>query len=183
MDELADAERDDIRAFINNEDSSYPDLSDLSAFWDAIGPDSPAKVRDGRIFPRVTQRGLMLAQYLVYARTKRWAWDGLDRLHKVLMQRGDEIPDVLQKHINEAYHGLLTRPLNPNRSPEFSPQDDRDFRIMLVIRDLRERRTREQAIADVAEATRAKEGKVESVVRKMERFWSEAVERATKRVN
>ena len=26
MDELADAERDDIRAFINNEDSSYPDL-------------------------------------------------------------------------------------------------------------------------------------------------------------
>ena len=109
--------------------------------------------------------------------------DGLDRLHKVLMQRGDEIPDVLQKHINEAYHGLLTRPLNPNRSPEFSPQDDRDFRIMLVIRELRERRTREQAIADVAEATRAKEGNVESVVRKMERFWSEAVERATKRVN
>ena len=69
MDELADAERNDIRAFINNEDSSY--LSDLSAFWDAIGPDSPAKVRDGRIFPSVTQRGLMLAQYLVYARTKR----------------------------------------------------------------------------------------------------------------
>ena len=134
-------------------------------------------------FPRVTQRGLMLAQYLVYARTKRWAWDGLDRLHQVLMQRGDEIPDVLQKHINEAYHGLLTRPLNPNRSPEFSPQDDRDFRIMLVIRDLRKRRTREQAIADVAEATGAKEAKVESVVRKMERFWSEAVERATKRVN
>ena len=54
---------------------------------------------------------------------------------------------------------------------------------MLVIRELRERRTREQAIADVAEATRAKEGNVESVVRKMERFWSEAVERATKRVN
>ena len=177
MDELTEAERDDIRTFVENEDGGHPDLSDLPKFWDAIGPDAPAKVVDGSTFPGVTERELALLRYLVYARTnnKRWAWDGLDRLHKVLMERGDKIPEPLQNHINEAYHGLRKRPPNPERSPEYSPKDDRDFRIMLAIRYLRKRRTREQAIADVAEAMRVKEGKIESVVRKMDRFWREAV--------
>ena len=174
-DELTEEERADIRTFVENEDDGYPGLSDLPKLWDAIGPDTPAKVMDGRAFHGVTERELTLLRYLVYARTKRWAWDGLDRLHKVLMERGDKIPEVLQNHINDAYHELLKRPPNPRRSPVFSPKDDRDFRIMVVIRYLRERRTREQAIADVAEAMRVKEGRVASVVRKMERFWRKAV--------
>ncbi len=171
-------ELDDIYAFIENEDGSYPELADLPAWWDSIGPHE-----GDPLMPEVPARNLMLAQYLVYARTKRWARDGLDRLHKVLMERSDEIPEVLQSHINDAYHGLLKPPPSPKRSPKFSPQDDRDFRIMHVIRDLRGRRTREQAIADVAEAMRVKEGTVGSVAGKMERFWREAVKQATKRAN
>ena len=82
MDELTEKDREDVRAFIENTDGSYPDLSDLPAFWDAVGPDAPATVRTGGIFPGVTQREIMLLRYLVYARVKLWAWDGLDRLHK-----------------------------------------------------------------------------------------------------
>ena len=95
----------------------------------------------------------MLLRYLVYARVKRWAWDGLDRLHKVLMERGEPIPEPLQNHVNEAHHGLLKQPSNPNRNPRYAPQDDRDFRIMHVVRALcGQGRTREQAIAEVADA-------------------------------
>ena len=180
MDELTEKDREDVRAFIENTDGSYPDLSDLPAFWGAVGPDAPATVRTGGIFPGVTQREIMLLRYLVYARVKRWAWDGLDRLHKVLMERGEPIPEPLQNHVNEAHHGLLKQPSNPNRNPRYAPQDDRDFRIMHVVRALcGQGRTREQAIAEVADAMGKKGDTVESAVKKMEGFWPAAVKRVT----
>ena len=180
MDEFTAEKLDDVRRFVENEDGNYPHLSDLPAWWDAIGPDGPAKDGNGNAFDGVTQRQVMLLRYLVYARTKRWAWDGLDRLHKVLMERGDKIPEPLQKHINEAYHGLLKRPVNPRRNPRFAPKDERDFRIMRVIADLRRSRTKEQAIADAADAIGERYDTVNSVVKKMEHFWTAAVERGTK---
>ena len=42
IDDLTSEERDDIRAFVNNEDGSYPTLADLPAWWDATDPDARA---------------------------------------------------------------------------------------------------------------------------------------------
>ena len=42
MDDLTPQECDDIRAFVNNEDGSYPMLADLPAWWDTTDPDARA---------------------------------------------------------------------------------------------------------------------------------------------
>ena len=171
MDSLTE---DDIRAFVENKDGSYPDLAELPTFWDGIGPDE----RD-ELFPEIPSRNIVLAQYLAYASSRLWAWDGLSRLHKDLWVRRDEIPEVLQNHVNDAYHGICKSPPSKGRPSK----DDRDFRIMRVIRALREQgRTREQAIADVANATGIEEGTVESAVGKIERFSRTAAKRRRQKI-
>ncbi len=168
MVDLTDEDRANIRSFVENKDGSYPGLDDLVAVWDFIGPDAR-----NHMFPDIYERNMQLTGYLTLAPARRWAWDGLKQLHKVLMERGEPIPVLLQDHINEAYHGLLKRPINPNRSPQFAPKDNRDYRIMRAVRALRKRgSTREQAILDVAEATGMPSGTFESAVGKMERLWS-----------
>ena len=49
MADLNEAEIDDIRAFVENEDGGFPELADLPAWWDALASDA----RDPKIFPTI----------------------------------------------------------------------------------------------------------------------------------
>ena len=165
MGDLTAKELDAIRAFVENGDGAFPDLSDLAAFWDGVGPDERSPLA-----PMYSVRETVLASYVNFSHTKRWAWDGLDRLHKVLMERGEPIPESLQEHVNLTYAGLRTAPNKP-RNPRYAPQDARDFRLKRVYNILRERqRSREDAIFDIAEATGMPAGTVDSVIDKMKHF-------------
>ena len=57
MDELSEGELDDIRAFIENEDGSYPESADLVARWDSLSPDARAP---GLTAPKLTWRATVL---------------------------------------------------------------------------------------------------------------------------
>ena len=65
-----------IRSFVNG-DGGLPDLEDLPAWWDGISP---------------ALRNRYLAFVLSLSSVRRWAWDGLNKLHKVLMERREPIP-------------------------------------------------------------------------------------------
>ena len=146
MGELNDVERDNIRAFIKNEDGSYPALADLVAQWDSLAPD--ARAPD---LPNYLAREVLIFSYSNFAFTKRWAWDGLNQLLVTLQDRGQPIPDALKNWactvVSRQFQG--TRGIIPpkSRSARFAPQDDRDFRIMRVYNVLREAgRNHENAI-------------------------------------
>lgn len=131
MDRLPQDCLDSIRDFVANTDGRYPDLADmLVAFWNHGHPAAP----NPRL-PNYSLGDLALASYLNYSHTKRWAWDGLDRLFKVLMERREPIPELLQMHVNRAYAGR--KPPNKARNPRYAPQDARDMRIMRVYKLLR----------------------------------------------
>ena len=131
MDRLPQDVLDSIRDFVVNKGGTYPDLSDmLVAFWDEGHPEAP-----NPYLPRYTLGVTALAGYLNFSHSKRWAWDALDRLFKVLMERREPIPELLQIHVNRAYAG--TKPPRKPSSDRFAPQDDRDMRIMRVHKVLR----------------------------------------------
>ena len=142
MDDLTAEQLEDTRAFVKNEDGSHPDLSDLPAMWDAIEPDKRMPE-----YPGYSLRTFLLARNLNFSHTKRWAWDGLDRLHRVLMERREPIPEILQEHVNLAYAGLRTAPNKP-RNPNYAPKDGRDMRIMRAYRVLLESGWPEQEAKD-----------------------------------
>ena len=124
MDDLTDDEwYGGIRALVDNDDEGEPELEDLPARWDALDPD----VRDP-VLPIYSLRHTLVVAYHNFAFTRWWAWDGLDRLHKVLMERGEVIPEMLQLHVNFAYADLRKPPRKP-RNPRYKPQDARDMRI------------------------------------------------------
>ena len=129
MDDLTVEKLNNIRDFIENTDGSYPDLSDLPAMWDVaeLGERYPK-------YPDYASGTILLASYLNFSHTKRWAWDGLDRLHKVLMKRREPIPELLQMHVNLTYAGLRKAP-KKIRNPDFAPKDGRDLRIHARIQD------------------------------------------------
>ena len=64
MDEL-----DDIRAYIENEDCSYPKLEDLVARWDSLSPDERS-----HDLPHRSKREHLIISYTHFSHTKRWAW-------------------------------------------------------------------------------------------------------------
>ena len=159
MDDMTDDEwYESIRDFVENEDNSFPELDDLPKWWDGIN----SNLRDG-----------LVASYYNFAFTKRWAWDGLDRLHKVLMERREysSIPERLQFHVNLAYAGLR-RPPNKPRNPRYAPKDDRDFRIMRVYNVLLEDGVSEKRVKEeiMTALDHIDDDTIRSVFRKMENF-------------
>ena len=170
MDDMtAEVLDDDIRAFIEG-DGAYPELADLPGRWDSLPPDARAPNH-----PNYSARVILIASYINFAHTKRWAWDGLNRLLVTLQERREPIPDDLQwwacTVVSRMWERTLNIPSKP-RNPRFAAQDDRDFRIMRVVRVLREEldMSREAAIAKVAGALGAKESTIKTVVEKMESF-------------
>ena len=168
MDRFPQDVLDSIRAFVANEGGTYPDLADmLVAFWDEGHPEA----RNPNL-PRYTLGVTALASYLNFSHTKRWAWDALDRLFKVLMERGEPIPDILQEHVNRVYAGRVKPPPKP-RNPRYAPKDARDFRIMRVHRVLRESGMTEKRATDAildALVNHVHEDAIRSVFRKMQTF-------------
>lgn len=168
MDRLPQDVLDSIRDFILNKDGSDPDLADmLVAFWDRGDPDAPD--------PRLPQYPLgvtLLASYLNFSHTKRWAWDGLERLFRVLVERGEPIPDILQEHVNRVHLELVKPPRKP-RNPRYAPQDARDFRLVRVRNVLCgmgfTKRDAENAIMD-ALVDHVHEDTLRNAFRKMRRF-------------
>lgn len=169
VDELSEAELDDIRAFIENEDGSYPKLADLPAWWDATDPD--ARAPD---LPNHLARDVLIWSYSNWAFTKRWAWEGLNRLLVALQDRREPIPDALKDWactvVARQHQGTLKVPAKP-RNPRYAANDDRDVRIMRVYNVLRrEGWTVEKAVGDIACTCDLPEDTVRSVLRKMRRM-------------
>ena len=162
-----------IRAFVENKDAKSPELEDLlPAVWDRSGP----TVGD----PNGPTRMLALESYSSFSLTKRWAWDGLDRLHKVLMARGEQIPELLQAHVNEAYSGQR-KPPNKPRNPRYAPQDSRDFRIMQVLGALCRfwpEKAAKNAIMIILD--HMDDDTIRSIFRKMDSFWPDPPSGGTK---
>lgn len=157
-DDLTAEELDAIRAFVEG-DGSLPELADLPAWWDGTKP---------------SNRHRLVVSYHNFAFTKRWAWDGLNRLLVRFLERpGEHLPSALTfwsaTVTARMWEGTLKIPPKP-RNPRFAAQDDRDFRIMRVVQVLREDMPREVAIATVAGALGMRESTVKSVVEKMESF-------------
>ena len=134
---------DFIRAFVANKDGRdgrYPDLADmLVALWNDGDPAAPAP-----FLPNYPLGVALLAAYVNFSRTKWWAWDALDRLFVMLMERREPIPEPLQIHVNHAYRRHVdpeykrgTKRPNKPRNPRYAPQDARDMRIMRMYKDLR----------------------------------------------
>ena len=73
--ELSKEELEDIRAFVENEDGRYPELADLPAWWDRTDPGA-----HDTDCPNYLARDIWIYSYVNWAFTKRWAWDGLNRL-------------------------------------------------------------------------------------------------------
>ena len=166
-----------IRAFVENEGGSYPELADLLAWWDATGPD--ARAPD---LPNYSARHVLILSYVNFAFTKRWAWDGLNRLLVALEERREPIPDALKDWagsvVSRRFRGALNVPRKQGGGP-FAHKDDRDFRIMRVYNALREEGwTQESAIGEIALACDVPEDTVGSVFKKMRRF--QPFKRATK---
>ena len=100
--------------------------------WDSIPPDA----RDPQCSSYL-QRDLLIISYINWAFTKRWAWDGLNRLLVTLEDRREPIPEPLKEWscsvVSRRARGTLKVPHKPNpKNKRFAPKDGRDLRIMRV---------------------------------------------------
>ncbi len=169
MDDLTPQECDDIRAFVNNEDGGYPMLADLPAWWDTTDPDARAPE-----LPNYSARVVLIASYMNWSSTSRWAWDGLNRLLATLQDRREPLPDLLKDWacgvVSSQYRNTFKVPAK-TRNPRYGPKEDRDFRINRVYHTLREEgRTVENTIGEIAFACSLPEDTVRSILRKMRRW-------------
>lgn len=161
-----------IRAFVDNEDGSFPELADLPAAWDATSPDS----RDSN-FPDHSARHVLILSYINRAFTKRWAWDGLNRLLVALEKRREPVPDYLKDWacsvVSRRYLGKLKIPSKP-RNPRDAVQDDRDFRIMRVYNVLLQKGWSEKKAKDeiMMALGHTDDDAIRSVFRQMENFYT-----------
>ena len=141
--------------------------------WDSIPPDA----RDPQCSSYL-QRDLLIISYINWAFTKRWAWDGLNRLLVTLEDRREPIPEPLKEWscsvVSRRARGTLKVPHKPNpKNKRFAPKDGRDLRIMRVFNVLCENGWSEEEAKDaimVALADHLDGQTIRSVFRKMETF-------------
>ena len=158
-----------IRAFVDG-DGSYPELADLPAWWDSLSPEARA-----RNLPNYSARHVLVAGYINWAFTKRWAWVGLNRLLVTLQERREGIPDVLKDWacsvVSRQFQGKRVEPPKP-RNPRYAPKDDRDVRVMRIYHVMREAGwTEQQAKEEIMRALdHIDADTVRSVFRKMQTF-------------
>ena len=141
---------EDLRAFLTNEGGQFAELADLPRLWDRLQSEADkARVLAGAI-------DLSFAYW--------WAFDGLQRLMGLLVDRGRPIPPRLQLWANHYAAGKL-------RCPRRNQKDERDLRIAfaeLVLRD-DEGYTHEAAKNEIADALELTDEAVKSVLRKVKR--------------
>ena len=134
---MVEFDHEKIQAFVMNKDGKCAEVSNLPFWWDATPPDA----RDPDL-PNYLARDVLIWSYQNWAFTKRWAWDGLNRLLVTLEQRRERIPDSLKDWacsvVSRQFRDTTFRPpRKQNRKSPFSAQDERDFLIMHVYRCLR----------------------------------------------
>ena len=124
-----------IRAFVIDQAGSYPPLEDLPARWDR----TPADARDPKA-PGYLLRDTLIYGAMNWAHTKRWAWDGLNRLLVTLEDRREAIPEPLKAWacsvVARQARGTFKAPQRMRNNPRFASKDERDVRIMTVHRTL-----------------------------------------------
>jgi len=162
----ADRLRRKIRAYRDNKVPIFPELTDLPARWHAIPPDE----RDPDL-PHASARDIQLRIYRNFAPTKRWAWDGLNRLLADLLKREEPIPQVLADWachvVVRAWKDELKPPRKQGNSP-YASQDERDFLIVVWYYDLRGKGWKYWAVLEIIqEQLDMPEGTLRSVIRKM----------------
>lgn len=155
-----------ILAYRDNKDAVFPKLADLPTRWHAIPPDE----RDPDL-PHASARDIQLRIYRNFASTKRWAWDGLNRLLADLLEREEPIPQVLADWachvVVRTWKGELKTPRKQGNSP-YASQDERDFLIVVRYYVLRGDGWRYRAVLESIEGTfDMPEGTIRSVFRKM----------------
>ena len=152
---------DKLRAFLTNEGGQFAELADLPYWWDSIPPDA--------LHPELTRypvRTILLASYSNWAVTKPWAWEGLRRLLKVLLDRREPIPEILQWWANAYAAGTRKPPGQRRGRPENSERNNRLMHAMRILRN--DGHTRDDAIDKIAQALDVSFETVRSVVRKVE---------------
>jgi len=158
-----------IRFCVEDKAGYFTELANLPDRWNAIPPDE----RDPQ-HPTLSGRDMLLGIYVHFAPTRRWAWDGVNRLLAALLEQNKPIPSALAYWAclvtMRRWKGELKTPRKRGKSPTAS-QDERDVRIMHTYRSLRAQGwTRERAIGDIAEALDKPEDTIRSVLRKMRDF-------------
>ena len=151
---MAEVDHGRIRAFVEDEGDKFIELADLPFWWETI----PDDALDSRL-PNYTARHMLLVSYSNWSFTKRWAWDGMERLLKTLLERREPIPQELQYW---AYGVALgTRP-----RPRKTKNAERNARMTHVVSALHEELvlSKEDAIGEIAVALSMAEGTVRSAV-------------------
>ena len=153
MDKLAD--------FLKNENGQYSELADLPLWWDAIPPDT----RDPN-HSNYLMRDIMIFSYMNWSFTKPWAWEGLKRLLNTLLERGEPIPEPLQKWANCFASGKRIPPNKRGRKEN----SERDARIMAAYRAFRANEySSEKAMEIIADAIHLSPEAVKSVFQKVKK--------------
>jgi len=158
-----------IRACVEDKAGYFAELADLPARWNALSPDACDPQH-----PTLSERDMLLGIYMHFAPTRRWAWDGVNRLLAALLEQNKPIPPALAYWAclvtMRRWKGELKTPRKPGKSPSAS-QDERDVRIRYTYRLLRAHGwTHERALGDIAEALDKPEDTIRSVFRKMRDF-------------
>ena len=159
MDEMTPEEKEKLNTIIN-EEGYFPELADLPIWLGAFPPD----IRSSK-FPAFPMRDILLYSYVNWSHTKPWAWEGLRRLLRTLLERGEPIPEILQEWANAKASEKIEPPGQGRGRKENA---DRDARIMAILRAFRSKgHSLEKAKEVIADAINLSPEAVESVIKKV----------------
>ena len=146
---------------LNNRIPVVKELADLPSLWRNAPPESSDSNHLG-----LPDRLTLLAMFIDIADTKPWAREGLRRLLRELLAKGEPVPGML---ISWAVHQFAWGEPAPRRG---RPEDsDRNFRVLAVFEVLRaEQYTREAAMALIAEHLVCEPETIRSIIRNLEKY-------------
>ena len=110
-----------------------------------IGPGSRAEIMIG-VWRQAdpAQQELWIASLMNWSMSKRWAWDALKRLLRDLRQKREPLPRLLSEWAQAVAAGDRRTPGQGRGRPS---DEDRDFRIWIVVRVLVHEQGKSQAAA------------------------------------
>lgn len=169
-----------IRAYAGSEDWNRPrtlliKLTDLTAraIWPTWQSEPPPQ-------EWLRYRDAVIKQFATLSTEMRTAWDSLEQLFIVLMDRKEAIPEPLQEWVNSfAYRRFKRmsrrelREVEPPKARGQAREDERDLRIWAVLKWLEDGGWKlDRSVAAVAHALAMNESTVRSVYEKMGRIWA-----------
>ena len=169
-----------IQVYAGHEDWNRPrtllvKLTDLAAraTWPRWHPEPPTE-------DWFRYRDALIKQFVALSIKMRTAWNSLEQLFIVLVDREEAIPEPLQEWANSFAYRRFKK-LSKNELREFEPpkargqarEDERDLRIWEVFKWLEDGGWRfDKAVGAIARALDMNESTVKSVYEKMGRIWA-----------